>query len=157
MEHMIHALCSMITTEKILLELDPEINNLLPALKKISAHFGYVGEKDAQKVADYFSAPLSKVYEIATFYDLVKTKKEPDLVIQICSGTNCTVNNAFSIIREIENRFRIKAGDEFNHKVKLEIVSCLGQCGEGPIVVINGEIFTNVTASGVHGILERYV
>lgn len=144
------------TVERILLEFDPEIRNLLPALKKISAAFGYVSQSDAQKAADYFSLPLSKIHEVASFYDLVETEKQPDLVIQVCGGTNCALSGASAIVQEIENIFRIKSGDENNPRLRLEIISCLGQCGEGPIVVVNGKIFTGVTASGVHGILGEY-
>lgn len=146
-----------VTVEKILLEFDPEVKNLLPALRKINADFGYVGENEAQKVADYFSLPLSKVYETASFYDLVKTKQQVPLIIQVCSGANCTVKNGFKIISEIENQLHIKAGDEFNPRVKLEIISCLGQCGAGPVVIVNGKIFTNVTPASVNDILQDYI
>lgn len=145
------------TVEKILLEFDPEIKNLLQAIKKINAAFGYVSEEDAQKIADYFDVPMSRVYETASFYDQINVIRQPNLVIQVCSGTNCTVKNAFDIIGEIENLFHIKAGEGEGQKVKLEIISCLGRCGEGPIVVVNGEVFTNVAASGVHGILLKWV
>jgi NADH-quinone oxidoreductase subunit E len=144
------------TVEKILLGYDPKTINLLPALKKISAVFGYVSKMDAQKIAGYFSIPLSKVYETASFYDLINTKKQPGLIIKVCSSTHCVMSNSFEIIREIENYFRIKAGDELNPKVKLEAVSCLGQCGEGPIMIINDKVYQNVTASSVHGILENW-
>lgn len=145
------------TIEKILLNFDPEMKNLLPALKKISAGFGYVDETAAQKVADYFSIPLSKIFETASFYDLIKTKKQPSLVIQVCSGANCAIESAYKIIREIENQLHIKAGDEFNPNVKLEIISCLGQCGSGPVMVVNGNVFTRVTPSSVDGILRGYL
>ncbi|MDP1884692.1 MAG: NAD(P)H-dependent oxidoreductase subunit E [Candidatus Moranbacteria bacterium] len=145
------------TVEKILLEFDPEQKNLLPALKKINAAFGYVGEEEARKAADYFSVPFSKVYETASFYDLVKTKKQPNLVIQVCSGANCAVKNSFKVIREIESQLRIKAGDDFNPKVKLEIISCLGQCGQGPVMVVNGNVFARVTPSSVDDILRNYI
>jgi len=144
----------MITTGKILLEFDPEIKNLLPVLEKISTAFGYVAKKDAQKLAEYFSIPLSKVYETASFYDMVKTKKQQPLVIQVCSGTNCAINNGFKIIREIENYLKIKNGDDFNPEIKLETISCLGHCGEGPIVVVNGKVFTQVTKSSIYGIID---
>lgn len=147
----------MITTEKILLEYDPEIRNLLPALNKISAAFGYVSENDAKKAADYFDVPVSKVYETATFYDQIKVEKSPDLVIKVCSGTNCAMNKSFEIIREIENFFHIKAGDENNPKIRLEIISCLGQCGEGPIVVVNDKVYERVSVSSAHRILEEWV
>jgi NADH-quinone oxidoreductase subunit E len=147
----------MVTTEKILLKFDPEVVNLLSALKEISAAFDYVSMADAQKAADYFSIPLSKVYETASFYDQIKVKKQPSVVIQVCSSTTCAINNSLKIIQEIENYFRIKVGDEFNTKIKLETMSCLGRCGEGPIVVINEETFTNVTMSGIHEILEKWL
>jgi NADH-quinone oxidoreductase subunit E len=144
------------TTEKILLEFDPETKNILPALEKVSADFGFVSEADAEKIADYFSLPLARVYETASFYDTIKIKKQPNIVIQVCSGANCAMNSSFAIAAEIENYFRIKAGDEFNLKVKLEVISCLERCGEGPIVIINGKVYTNVTDSGVHRILEEW-
>jgi NADH-quinone oxidoreductase subunit E len=145
------------SVEKILLGLDPIVSNLLPALKIISADFGYVSEKDAQKVAEYFGVAISKVYETASFYDQIDVIKRPELLIKVCSGANCAVNNSFSVIREIENYLKIKADDESNSKIKLEIISCLGQCGEGPVVVVNGEIFTNVTPSSVYELLEKWM
>lgn len=146
-----------LTTEKILLEFDSKLKNLLPALKKINTGFGYVGEIEAQKVADYFSLPLSKVYETASFYDLIKTKQPPPLVIQVCSGANCAVKSAYGVIAEIENQLHVKAGDDFNPKVKLEVISCLGQCGSGPVMIVNGNVFTQVTSNNVDDILRNYI
>lgn len=144
-----------VTIEKILLEFDPEPGNILPALKKISAAFGYVSEVDARKTADYFSVPLARIFELASFYSLIGTKKRSDIVIKICSGTNCTVQGSPGVIAEVENHFGIKAGDQFNPKVSLEVISCLGRCGEGPIMMVNGRIYTKVTVSGARDILEN--
>ena len=144
------------TIEKILLEFVPEAKNLLPALKKISASFGYISEMDAKKIADYFELPLAKVYETASFYDLLSTKVQSRLEIKVCSGGDCVLGNSVEIIREIENYFRIKAGDEFHPKVRLEKISCLGRCGEGPIMMVNGKVYEKVTVSGVHRILSEW-
>jgi NADH-quinone oxidoreductase subunit E len=155
---MFYAICYMNkTVEKILLEFDPEKINLLPALKEISAAFGYIEEKDAKKIADYFDIHLSKVYETASFYDKINTEKKAKLLIQVCSGANCAVNRSFAVVREIENYFKIKVGDENSPKIKLEEISCLGQCGEGPIMVVNNRVYNNVTQSSVHEILEKWL
>jgi NADH-quinone oxidoreductase subunit E len=152
------------SVEKIILEFDPEATNLLPALKNISAVFGYIGEKEAQKVSEYFNVPLSKVYETASFYDKINIRKKAELLIQVCSGANCAVGGSFAVVREIENYFRIKVGDENlayrqagNPKIKLEEISCLGQCGEGPIMIVNDKVYTNVTRSSVYEILEKWL
>ena len=145
------------TVEKILLEFDPAAENILPALKKISVAFGYISEKIAEKIADYFSMPVSKIYETASFYDLIKIKKQPPLVIQVCSSANCALNNSLKIAKEIENFLHLKAGDENNPKVRLEMISCLGKCGEGPVVVINNKVYTGVSTSSVHEILKEWI
>ena len=48
-----------VTVEKILVSYDPEVQNLLPVLKKISAVFGFIGSKDAEIVAEYFGLSLA--------------------------------------------------------------------------------------------------
>ena len=145
------------TVEKILLEFDPELGNLLPALRKISASFGYVNENEARRVANYFSVNLTKVYETASFYDLLPTKKEPPLKVKICSGGNCTVDNAFKVLHATERYLGVKAGDDFNPHKKIEIVSCLGRCGEGPIVIINDKIFTKVMPNKIEDIFKGFL
>ncbi len=145
------------TVQKIILGYDPVISNLLPALKEVSAIFGYVSKNNAEKMADYFSVPLSKIYETASFYDILKIKSEPTLIIKVCSGANCAIKKSFNIIKAVENYFKIKSGDNFNPKVRLEIISCLGRCGEGPIVVINERVYERVTESSIYGILEEWV
>jgi NADH-quinone oxidoreductase subunit E len=144
------------TVEKILLEYDSEAQNLLPVLKKVSASFGYISEIVAEKIASYFELPLSKVYETASFYDLIKIKKPAILTIKICSGGDCGLDGSSAIIQEVENYFGIKSEDEFNPKVRLEKISCLGRCAEGPIVIVNGKIYEKVTKSSIHRILAEW-
>lgn len=144
------------TVQKIILGYDPVVSNLLPALKEVDSVFGYISKNNAEKIADYFSVPLSKIYETASFYDLLKTKNGPAVLIKICSGTNCAVEKSFRIIEATERYFKIRSGDDFNPKVKLEIISCLGRCGEGPIVIINGKVYEKVTESSIYGILGEW-
>ena len=145
------------TIQKILLEFEPKIKNLLTALKKINAIFGYVSEKEAKIIAEYFDVSESKIFETASFYDEIKTEKQPDILIQICNSANCTVNNSFEIISEVENLLKIKAGSSASLKFKLEEISCLGRCADGPVMVVNGKIYERVTESSVHGILGEYL
>lgn len=135
------------TIQNIILEFEPEAKNILPALKKTSAVFGYVSEKDARIMAEYFGVSESKIFETASFYDEIKTEKPARITIQICSSANCMVNGSFPIIREIENTL----------KIKVEEISCLGRCSDGPVMIINGKIYERVTESSVHDILKEYL
>lgn len=144
-------------TTKILLEFNPKEKNILPAIKKICETFGYIGKKDAAFTAEYFSVPLSQIYEVASFYDHTKTEKPAKIVIQVCDSANCMMGGAFDIVREIENTLRIKEGDKSNSKIRLEAVGCLGRCGEGPIIVVNGKVYEKVSRDSAHEILGEWI
>ena len=146
-----------VTVEKILLEFEPEKQNLLLALKKINFFFGYIGEEDAKKVAEYFDLSMAKIFEVAGFYDLIKIEKPVDMVIKVCSGSDCSLSGSTDVIREIENYFHIKVGDKFNPKVRLEKISCLGRCYAGPILLINEKIYERVTVGNIYQILKEWV
>lgn len=146
----------MQSIQKILLEFEPKTKNLLPVLKKISTVFGYVDEKEAEFVGEYFSVSVAKVFETASFYDLIKTRKSASLEIQVCSSASCAINNSFSLISEIENIFKIKSGRD-NAKIKLEEISCMGKCADGPVMIVNGKIFEKVTKEKIHEILKGYL
>jgi len=143
--------------EKILLEFSPEEKNILPALQKINDTFGFVGKKNAQKAAEYFSMPLSKIYETASFYDLIRTEPQPPMVVQVCFSTHCALNGSDKIISEVESILNMKAGDDNHPRFKLERISCIGRCGEGPVMVVNGTVFTQVRPEMVYEILEGYL
>jgi NADH-quinone oxidoreductase subunit E len=145
------------TIQKILLEFDPKPENLLPLLERVSEFFGFVSPEQATLIAEYFSLPESKVFETASFYDSIGVKPKAKVVVRVCSSTNCATRNSFRLISEIENLFKIKMGDENNSKICLEEVSCLGRCGEGPIMTVNGKVYEKVTKSSAYEILKEYV
>jgi NADH-quinone oxidoreductase subunit E len=145
------------TVEKILLSYDPKPENILVVLKSINEAFGYVSKKDAIKMADYFELPISKIYETASFYDLIETKKQPPLCIKLCSSLYCSVNQSESVKKAIENYFNIKAEDEFHPKVKIKMISCVGECSRGPVMFVNGKMYSMVKASDIYEILSHYV
>lgn len=147
----------MQTVQKIVLGFEPKTKNLLPVLRKINSIFGYVGQEDAEFIAEYFSVSPAKVFETASFYDLIKIKKPLNLEIKVCSSTNCSISGAYPIIQEIENFLGVKEGDEFNPKIKLETVSCLGRCGQGPVMIVNSKVFEKVTKEKIHEILKPYL
>jgi NADH:ubiquinone oxidoreductase subunit E len=145
------------TVEKILLGFAPDLKNLLPVLKEISASFGWVEKKNAQKVAKYFQISLSQVFETASFYDLIKIKKGATVEIKVCSGANCATRSAYRVLKEIENVLGIQEDDRFNANIRLEVMNCLGQCGQGPVMIVNDTVFLRVTPRKVKDILQEYL
>lgn len=143
--------------QKILLQFEPVPENILPAIKKLSRSEKYLSEKECEAVAEYFSLPPARIYSVASFYDLVKTKKETKKIIRVCSGGPCLGEKSAEIARQIEMSLKIKLENDGHPKYKLELASCFGLCDLGPIVEVDGQVFEKVRPETVDDIISNYL
>lgn len=143
--------------QKILLQFEPRPEKLLPVLKKIQKEFGYIDEKDCERIAEYFSLSLARIYSTASFYDLLKTKKPIKKIIRVCSGGPCVGKKAMEVARQIELLLKVELENDGNAKYKLELASCFGLCDRGPVVEIDGQIFEKVRPEMVDDIIRNYL
>ena len=143
--------------QKILLKFEPKVENLLSALKEIQKENGYIGKKECEKAAQYFSLPLARVFSAASFFDQLKTKKEPKKIIRICSGGPCLSEKSMEVARQIEMLLKIELENDAHPKYKLELMSCAGLCDQGPVVMIGDQIFEKVRPETVDDIIANYL
>ena len=76
-------------------------------------------------------------------------------MIRFCSA-NCQTKNADKIIKSVESFFRIKEGDS-NRKFSLKRMSCVGRCLEGPVIRLNGTIYTKTTSDKAIKLIQEYL
>jgi len=143
--------------QKILLKFEPKPENLLAALKEIQKENGYVGKKEGEAAAEYFSLPLAHVFSTASFFDQLKTKKESKKIIRICSGGPCLGEKSMEVARQIEMLLKIELENDAHPKYKLESMSCAGLCDRGPIVEIDGQVFERVRPETVDDMIRNYL
>lgn len=142
--------------QKILLGFNPGPENLLPALKKIQKISKYLSRDDCEEVAKYFSVSLARVFEVASFFDEIKTEKPKKTTIKVCSGGPCAAKNSSKVVRQIEMLLKTEIENDAHPKYKLEYMSCRGLCDEGPVVEVDGNIFERVRPEMVDDILRNY-
>ena len=71
-------------------------------------------------------------------------------------GTACHVRGGEVIASEFQRQLAIKPGETTPDKeISLETVNCLGACALGPIVVVDGHYFSNVTVQKVKEIVHK--
>lgn len=143
--------------QKILLSFKPRPENLLAVLKAIQKENKYIGEEECEKIADYFSLSLARVYSFASFFDGIRTRKESKKIIRICSGGPCFMEDSAKVARQIEMMLHLEAGNDAHPKYKLEYMSCAGLCDRGPVVEIEGNIFERVKPEDVDDIIRDYL
>jgi len=143
---------------KILRKFDAKRENillLLQALQKANPR-NYLTEEDLRLVSHYLSLPLSYVMGVATFYSLFSLKPRGKYVIRVCESPPCHLEGAESILEEIKNYLRLEEGQTTEDGIfTLETSECLGHCAESPVMMINEEVYGNLTAEKVRSILDE--
>ncbi|MBK8020512.1 MAG: bidirectional hydrogenase complex protein HoxE [Chloroflexi bacterium] len=114
---------------------------LIETLHSAQEAFGYLDETALRYVASSLMVPLSKVYGVATFYNLFSLKPQGEHTCVVCMGTACYIKGSPQILDAIEQEFGIKGGETTtDKKVSLMIARCLGSCGLASAVVFDGDV-----------------
>jgi NADH-quinone oxidoreductase subunit E len=145
------------SVQKTLLKFEPKPENLLRAVRELGKSEEYLGQKECEAIARYFSLPLARVYSSASFFDLVKTKKETKKIIKVCSGGPCLGGKSMEIVRQIEMLLKIELENDGHSKYKLELGSCVGLCDRGPVVMVDDQVFEKVRPETVDDIIQNYL
>jgi len=129
---------------------------LIAVLEDIQATYGYLPEEALRTVGDETGRSLVDIYGIATFYHCFTLQRRGRHVVSACLGTACHVRGAPRVVEEFERQLGVKAGQTTpDGEFTLETVNCLGACALGPIVVIDGHYFSNVSLTQVNGMLDK--
>ena len=97
----------------------------------------------------------SHTYGVATFYSMLSTKKKGTYLVKICESAPCHVVGGRDVIKAIQDALGIGAGETSEDgKFSLEMVSCLGVCGVGPVMMVNSDVYGNLTPEKAVEILK---
>ena len=111
---------------------------LVPVLQDVQKELNYLPEEALQEVARQLDVPVSRVFEVATFYKAFSLTPRGKHLLSLCLGTACHVRGAPLVAGHIERTRGIKAGETTaDLEFTFETVNCLGACALGPIVIQN--------------------
>ena len=143
--------------EHILNQYDYQKGSLISILLEIQTEYNYLPKKALIQVADKLGVRLIDVYSVATFYKVFSLKPRGKHIISVCLGTACHVRGGGKIVEEIERELNIKDGETTEDmQFTLESVRCLGACALGPVIVIDGEYYGQMTSKKVGKVLKQY-
>lgn len=133
-----------------------ELGGLIAMLQDIQARYSYLPADALRRVAEETGRSLVDIYGVATFYRAFSLKPRGKHLVSVCLGTACHVRGGPAIADKFSAALGIKPGDTTpDREFTLETLNCLGACALGPIVVVDGHYFSNVTTVKVKDILEQ--
>ncbi|MDD5112130.1 MAG: NADH-quinone oxidoreductase subunit NuoE [Candidatus Altiarchaeota archaeon] len=132
-------------------------SELIDILEDIQEAFGYLSEENMKKVEQTIKIPLVEIYGVATFYTSFKLKPSGRHVIKICSGTSCHVKDADTLHSHLEEKLGIRNGETTGDgRYTLEQVNCIGACALAPAMMIDHEVFGQLTKEKIDSIIEQF-
>ena len=132
--------------------------NLLPILQGVVEREKYLSEFSMIEIARELDIPAADVFGTASFYSFLEHKKMGTYVIRVCKTITCSMKGKNQILFSIEDMLKIGLGETSpDGKFTLLQTNCLGWCHKAPAMLINDEVYTELTPEKVREILREYI
>jgi NADH:ubiquinone oxidoreductase subunit E len=131
--------------------------NLLVLLERTRDVYGYVPDQALTGLAERLGLPVVDVYAAATFYRSLPMRPLGRHVIKMCKSVPCYLKNNRPVIDAVEKELGVGPGQTSHDGLfSLEMVNCIGACDKAPAMMIDDEVFGDLTPERVPGVLARY-
>ncbi|MDR0503382.1 MAG: NAD(P)H-dependent oxidoreductase subunit E [Treponema sp.] len=123
---------------------------------QVSSGRNYLDKKWAVLASEVLNIPLSKIYDIITFYEMFSLQPRGEYVIEICKSPPCYYTYTKEVVKWFEEAAGIKMGETTaDGKISLVFTNCVGACDIGPAVKIGDAVFGELTVNRVHTLIHR--
>lgn len=145
--------------KKICSKYAPTKDNLIHILHEIQdthpQHF--ISEEAVDEVAKYLNVPINHIYGVLSFYSMYSTTPRGKNIIRLCESPPCYIKGSENILRKLKVLLGVEVGQTSKDGLfTLELSACLGVCGNAPVMMINEDVYGDLTEEKVEEIIEKY-
>ncbi|MBA4395913.1 MAG: NAD(P)H-dependent oxidoreductase subunit E [Syntrophus sp. (in: bacteria)] len=145
------------TIRGIVKKYDADKSAAVAILQEIQDEYRYLPKEALTLLSLEMGVPLSRLYEIATFYNAFSLTPRGKCMIEVCAGTACHVQGGFNLMTGLERELGITRGETTpDGMFTLEEVRCLGCCSLAAVARIDGNIHPYMAQDEIPGILRNY-
>lgn len=133
------------------------MKNILKILKEEQKKEGYLSCENLKILAEGENLNLSQVFDVASFYSFIYLEKKGKNKILVCKSIPCYLKGEENILELLQNLLNIKVGEiTSDRKFSIELTNCIGCCDTAPAIMINDNVFGNLTEKKLKKVLEKY-
>jgi NADH:ubiquinone oxidoreductase subunit E len=131
---------------------------LLPIMQGVIEQENFLSEYSMIAIAREMDIPASEVFGTTTFYSFIETEPAGKYTIRMCKTITCAMKGKNQVLFAIQDMLKIKLGETTPDKrFSLLETNCLGWCHKAPAMMINNEVYTELTPEKVREILSNYM
>ncbi len=133
-------------------------NSLMPILQGIVQEERFLSEEAMIEVARELNLSAADVFGTASFYTFLDTVPRGKNIIRVCKTISCHMKGKDEVIEALEALLKIRVGETTHDRnFTLLTANCLGWCHKGPVMLINDEVYPELTPHKACEILEAYM
>lgn len=127
-------------------------------------HHKYLSQEVLEYIASKTKIPVSRIYNIVTFYAFFNLKPQGEHSIIVCRGTACHTRRSKNLLDYLISWFGFKEDDLLqgeksdlttkDNKFTVKTVACFGQCALAPVVEVDGNIYSHMTVDKLQKIIK---
>jgi NADH-quinone oxidoreductase subunit E len=130
-------------------------DHLIPILQEVQEAEGFLSQESITKIGRALALPASKIYGVATFFNMFRFQPKGKYHVMVCRGTACHVKGSAKGLAMVTRVLKLQPGETSRDKLfSLEVVACMGACGLAPVVNINGQFYAKVSPMKLQRILD---
>jgi len=134
-----------------------ERGDLIPVLQRVQGKFGYISEESTQMISRFLRISENQVFGVASFYSQFRFVEPGRHSIKLCLGTACHVRGGSAIAGAVQRELGVLLGETTPDKrFDLQRVACLGCCALAPVVQVDEDVHSRMTAIRLKQVLEDY-
>jgi NADH-quinone oxidoreductase subunit E len=128
---------------------------LIQILLDLQSMFGWLPQEVLTEVSEQLEVPITRVYQIASYYKAFSLMPRGRHIIKVCLGTACQVRGSPQLLNIIAAMLDLKPYETSRDmRFTLETVNCLGCCAMGPVVVVDDAYHSKPSTPALKKILE---
>ena len=129
----------------------------IEALKVVQENRRWISDESLKDIANYLGMTIDELDSIATFYNLVFRKPVGKHVILICDSVSCYILGYEKILDYFDKKLRIKLGETTeDDRFTLLPIPCLGTCDHAPALMIDNDLYRDLSEEKLDKILDQY-
>lgn len=131
----------------------------LMVLHAIQDKFGWISQEAVEWTAKKLDLQPINVYELVTFYPMLRQKPMGQFQIKVCRTLSCALGGAYELHKHFCEKLGLNAhahGPQTTKdgKFTVEFVECLASCGTAPVMMCNDAFYQGVSQKAADQILS---
>lgn len=129
----------------------------IDALLLLQRRRGWISDESLLDIAQFLGMTREDVDGVATFYNRIFRQPVGRHVLFLCDSISCWIMGCEQVRNQLSSRYGVEMGQTTgDDRFTILPIACLGHCERAPAIMIDDDVYGNVSPDKIERIVEKY-